>query len=59
MGGIPEQRMGPYVIFSKVLGLLLGNNGCASTMPLPWPTETTGVVPVGHHNVFVQAFTLI
>ena len=46
--------IGPHIIFSKIPGLLLGNHARTSAKSLPWPTERTFAVAVGHYNGILQ-----
>ena len=45
------------IIFSNVVGLLLGDHARASATPSKWPTETALAVAVGHHNGITHVST--
>ena len=45
----------PEHYFAKVPGLLLSNYAGAGATPLPWPTEMTVIIAVGHCNSVLQA----
>ena len=38
------------IVFSKLLGLLLGDHPCAGATPSKWPTETALTVAVDHRD---------
>ena len=48
----------PYILFSKFVGLLLGNHARDDVMSSKWPIETALGVTVGYHNGVARAFTL-
>ena len=54
-GRHPEPAIGPRIMFSNVVGLLLGNHASAGATPPTWPTETALAVAVGHCNEVAQA----
>ena len=57
-GRHPEPTIGPYIIFSNIVGLLLGNHARDGATSSKWPTEMALAVIVGHCDGVAQAFTL-
>ena len=50
-----EPAIGPHIMFTNVVGLLLGNYAHVSAAPSKWLTETALVFVVGHINGIAQA----
>ena len=48
-------EIGLSIIFSNVVGLLLGVHARTGATPLSWPTKMASAVAVGHHNGVAQA----
>ena len=57
-GQHPTPAIGPRIIFTNVVGLLLGNHAHVGVTSLKWPTETVPVVTVGHCDGVAQALNL-
>ena len=51
----PLTATGQGIVFNKAIGLIQGNYACVGAMSLSWPTETAGVVDIGHCNAVAQA----
>ena len=47
-GQHPAATVGPHIIFSNVIGLLLGDHNHVSAMSLPQSTEMDFAVAIGH-----------
>ena len=46
----PAAAIGPHIIFSNVVGLLLGDHACVDVTPSSWSTETAVAVALGNRN---------
>ena len=57
-GQHPGVAIGLRIIFTNVIGLLLGDHACAGAMPLSWSTETVLAVTVDYLDGVAQTFTV-
>ena len=57
-GQHPGPTIGPHIIFTNVVVLLIGNHARAGVTPSKWPTEAALTDTVGHCNGVAQALTL-
>ena len=49
---------GPSIVFGYTVQHLLDDHTRIGATPSSWPTETSFIIAVGHHNDVMQAFTL-